>query len=164
MNREMLERWLELTRTWSVDPTQASLAFDDIQMRYAEGGRFYHTLDHIRDVLVIIERLGFRAKHLDAVRLAAWLHDVIYDRRASDNEELSADYAARFCEQFGIPDGSVVTSLILMTKTHRANDDADADAQILLDADLAILGASPVISCKLQYCFGNALLASQASL
>ena len=143
MDRKLLDRWLELTRAWSVDLTQASRAFDDIQRHYAEGGRFYHTLDHIRDVLVVVEELGAHATHLNAIRLAAWLHDVIYDSRASENEERSAGYAARLCEQLGIPDGTVVTSLILATKTHRADD--DPDAKILLDADLAILGANPTV-------------------
>jgi predicted metal-dependent HD superfamily phosphohydrolase len=65
---------------------------------------------------------------------------VIYDSRASDNEERSADYAERLCEKFSISVDRLVASLILKTKTHDAGD--DRDAQVLLDADLAILGAS----------------------
>ena len=51
----------------------------------------------------------------------------------------SADYAERLCERLSIPEGRLVAALILKTKTHSAGD--DADAQVLLDADLAILGA-----------------------
>jgi predicted metal-dependent HD superfamily phosphohydrolase len=72
--------------------------------------------------------------------LAVWLHDVIYDSRAADNEERSAEYGERLCQQLSIPEGRVVASLILKTKTHEAGD--DPDAKLLLDADLVILGAS----------------------
>src|SRR5205823_690987 len=74
------------------------------------------------------------------VKLAAWLHDVIYDSKASDNEERSARYAERLCKELSIPEGTLVSSLISKTKAHDAGE--DTDAQVLIDADLAILGAS----------------------
>jgi predicted metal-dependent HD superfamily phosphohydrolase len=110
---------------------------------YAGPGRFFHTLDHVRDVLDTVESLGSHTRNLNAVKLAAWLHDVIYDSRASDNEERSADFAQRLCEELSIPEGRIVASLILKTKTHDSGE--DADAQVLLDADLAILGASEAV-------------------
>jgi predicted metal-dependent HD superfamily phosphohydrolase len=64
----------------------------------------------------------------------------VYDSRASDNEERSAEYAERLCEKLSIPQGREVASFILKTKTHDAGE--DVDAQVLLDADLAILGAN----------------------
>ena len=71
--------------------------------------------------------------NLNAVKLAAWLHDVIYDSKASDNEERSAEYAERLSEKLSIPEGRMVASLILKTKTHEAGD--GLDAQVLIDAD-----------------------------
>jgi len=68
------------------------------------------------------------------------LHDVIYDSRASDNEERSAEYAQGLCRELSISEGRLVASLIMKTKTHDAA--ADVDAQVLIDADLAILGTS----------------------
>ena len=106
-------------------------------------GRFYHTLDHIKDVLETVESLGSHARNLNAVKLAAWLHDVIYDSRASDNEERSGDYAERLCEELSVLEGCLVAALIRKTRTHDAGQ--DADAQVLLDADLAILGASEAV-------------------
>jgi predicted metal-dependent HD superfamily phosphohydrolase len=143
MNLQMAQRWMDLTSQWSIDPSQASKTFEEIQRQYTEHGRFYHTLDHIRDVLAVVEDFGSHAKHLNAVRLAAWLHDVIYDSRASDNEVRSAAYSTRLCERLAIPEGSLVASLVLKTKTHLA--DNDPDAQVLLDADLAVLGARPAV-------------------
>ena len=140
MNDVLRRKWHDLLRVWAVDPALADRTFEDVREHYAEPGRFYHTLDHVQTVLETVESLGSYARNLNAVKLATWLHDVIYDSKASDNEERSADYAERLCEKFSIPEGHLVTSLILRTKTHDAGD--DADAQVLLDADLAILGAS----------------------
>jgi predicted metal-dependent HD superfamily phosphohydrolase len=136
-------KWNELVRNWAVDAAVRDRAFDDLQKHYAEASRFYHTLDHIENVLEVVDSLASHAKNLDAVRLAAWLHDVIYDSKASDNEERSAEYAERLCEELSIPEGTLVASLILKTRTHDAA--GDADAQVLLDADLAILGASEAV-------------------
>jgi predicted metal-dependent HD superfamily phosphohydrolase len=91
-------------------------------------------------MLEIVESLGAHAQNPNAVKLATWLHDVIYDSKASDNEERSADYAERLCEKCSIPEGNLVSALIRKTKTHDAGD--DADAKVIIDADLAILGAS----------------------
>ena len=140
MNDVLRRKWHDLLRAWAVDPALADRTFEDVREHYAEPGRFYHTLDHVQNVLETVESLGSYARNLNAVKLATWLHDVIYDSRASDNEERSADYAERLCEKFSIPDGRLVASLILKTKTHDAG--GDADAQVLIDADLAILGAN----------------------
>jgi predicted metal-dependent HD superfamily phosphohydrolase len=140
MNDVLRRKWHDLLRTWSVDHTLADRTFEEIQEHYTGPGRFYHTLDHIQNMLEIVESLGSNAQNLNAVKLAAWLHDVIYDSKASDNEERSADYAERLCEKLSISEGPRVAALIRKTKTHDAGE--DADAQVLLDADLAILGAS----------------------
>jgi predicted metal-dependent HD superfamily phosphohydrolase len=140
MKEEGRQRWHDLLRTWSVDPIQADLKFENVRRAYSGSGRFYHTLDHVLAVLGTVESLASVAKNLNAVKLAAWLHDVIYDSKASDNEDRSAEYAQRLCEKLAIPEGHRVAALIRKTKTHDAGE--DADAQVLLDADLAILGAS----------------------
>jgi predicted metal-dependent HD superfamily phosphohydrolase len=134
------QRWHELLRNWGVDPIQADQNFEEICNAYAGPGRFYHTLDHVLAVLGTVESLASYAKDLNAVKLAAWLHDVIYDSKASDNEERSSEFAEWLCQQLSIPGGHQVAALIRKTKTHEADD--DVDAQVLLDADLAILGAS----------------------
>jgi predicted metal-dependent HD superfamily phosphohydrolase len=84
-----------------------------------------------------------RIINFPAIQLAAWFHDVIYDSKAKDNEEKSAEYAAARLTSLEIPNNTVqsVQNLILHTKNHQAPP-ADIDSQILLDADLAILGAS----------------------
>jgi predicted metal-dependent HD superfamily phosphohydrolase len=109
--------------------------------QYAKADRFYHNWYHLEAVLTTIDQLRGQAQDLDAVRLAAWFHDVIYDSRARDNEEQSAAYARESLRALWVYDRlfDVVPALILCTKMHQAHD---ADGAVLLDADLAILGAA----------------------
>jgi predicted metal-dependent HD superfamily phosphohydrolase len=128
----LARRWLDLL-------PDAHSAFDDLVRRYAEPSRHYHTLAHIASVLEVIDRLVSHAP--PALVLAAWYHDAVYDSRAGDNEERSAELA-RHALAGRVGDGvcDEVARLILLTTSHTASAD-DHVGQVLLDADLAVLGA-----------------------
>lgn len=132
--------WIGLLHGLGED--EARRGFDELAAAYSAPGRFYHNLDHVRAVLDTVDGLADLARDVAAVRLAAWYHDAVYDSRAGDNEERSAALAAERCAGWGLPAPTVetVVRLIRATKTHQA-DPADVDGSILLDADLAILGA-----------------------
>jgi predicted metal-dependent HD superfamily phosphohydrolase len=110
MNDLLRQNWYDLVRAWAVDSRLADQTFEEVGEHYGGPGRFYHTLEHVRNVLQTVESLGSHARNLNAVKLAAWLHDAIYDSRASDNEERSADYAQRLCERLSIPERRMVAS------------------------------------------------------
>ena len=133
---------------------------DDVLIRYAEPHRHYHTATHI---MFVLRHLGdisraSRGDHSAApspeVVAAALYHDAIYDARADDNEARSADLAASDLDSVGWSHErcSTVAALVMATAGHLADDAAvdadgdaggDADRAMLLDADLAILGAEP---------------------
>src|SRR4051812_2563084 len=117
MNDVMAQKWHDLLSAWHVDSVLAGHKFNVFLRHFLEQGRFYHTLDHIQVVLETVESLGSSARSLNAIKFAAWLHDVIYDSKASDNEERSAEFAERLCQELAIPEGQHVASLILKTKT-----------------------------------------------
>ena len=119
---------------------RADAAFADLVARYAEPARHYHTLDHIRAVLDSIDSLWPDAP--PSLLLAAWLHDVVYDPRAADNEIRSADYARALLQTIGVSSDTIdeTTRLILLTRSHETDLD-DRPGCTLLDADLAILAA-----------------------
>jgi predicted metal-dependent HD superfamily phosphohydrolase len=136
--------WTQLSSSLGVAPEASQQAFDELVEHYFSPGRYYHTLAHIQHVLRTIHSLKDEARDLPAVLLAAWYHDVIYDSKAKDNEEKSAACAVETLRRLAIEEDRIrrVEELILMTKTHEAPAD-DRDAAVLLDADLAILGAAP---------------------
>jgi predicted metal-dependent HD superfamily phosphohydrolase len=140
----MRDEWLDLCSGFGVSDEAAQRAFDRLAAAYASPGRAYHTLDHIREVLRTLAPFREQLRNGEAVLFAAWLHDAVYDPRAKDNEERSADLAEAMLSDLGVsPDQTAeVRRLILLTKTHDP-EDVDNDGCLLVDADLAILGATP---------------------
>jgi predicted metal-dependent HD superfamily phosphohydrolase len=111
---------------------------------YSERHRHYHTLQHLRECLVQFDAAAMLARRPAEVELALWFHDAVYDPRRGDNEERSADWArdSVLAAGCGADMADRVAALVLATQSHVAAGD-DADAALLLDVDLAILGAAP---------------------
>jgi predicted metal-dependent HD superfamily phosphohydrolase len=133
-------RLSELGRAGDAQRTAAELV-----ARYREPHRAYHNLDHVADCLDKLElaRPMLRRDDADAVELALWWHDAVYDAKAGDNEEKSAalfrDAAAS--HRLATPLAEKVERLILLTKTHAPGP--DTAEQAMIDIDLSILGAPP---------------------
>src|SRR5262245_31364188 len=141
--RPLQQVWVEHLTAAGALAEAVPEAFAQLVAAYQSPGRYYHTLEHVARVLETAERLSNHVRELAAVRLAAWYHDAVYDPRANDNEERSAEMARAALNALAIAPPLVdrVVQLILATKTHLT--DCDPDAAVLLDADLAILGARP---------------------
>jgi predicted metal-dependent HD superfamily phosphohydrolase len=110
---------------------------------WTEPHRRYHDLAHLAAVLRLVDELAGAAADPDAVRLAAWYHDVVYDPERDDNERVSAD-RARAGLRGVVSDERLdeVERLVLLTAGHQPAP-GDADGAVLCDADLAVLAASP---------------------
>ncbi len=141
----LFNHWQHTLQNFGVEQLKVESAFVQLVEAYSTADRYYHTLQHIYYVLNKIQTLQANAQNLPAVQLAAWFHDVIYDTKALDNEEKSAEYACKLMNSWEINISYITTvnRLILNTKDHKATAD-DIDSHILLDADLAILAAQPV--------------------
>ena len=114
--------------------------------RWSEPQRHYHTVAHLSAVLEVVDGHAALAPHPERVRLAAWLHDAVYDPRAlgDANERDSAEFAAGLLATLGMPDevAAEVARLVGLTAGHATGDD-DPDGELLCDADLAILAGDP---------------------
>jgi predicted metal-dependent HD superfamily phosphohydrolase len=118
--------------------------FNQLVAAYSERHRHYHTLQHLRECLAHCEAAASLARRPAEVEIALWFHDAVYDQRRADNEERSAEWAWRAILAAGCAEevAQRVQSLVLATRAHEAPA-GDADTQLLLDIDLAILGAAP---------------------
>ncbi|MEU4559866.1 metal-dependent phosphohydrolase [Actinoplanes sp. NPDC023936] len=114
--------------------------------RWAEPQRHYHDVTHLAAVLDVVDRFEHLAPNPDRVRLAAWLHDAVYDPRAlgDANERDSAEFAEGLLLSLGAPDevAAEVARLVGLTAGHATEED-DPDGELLCDADLSILAADP---------------------
>ena len=138
---------VELRSTWQhVVGTGHQQLIDHLLARYREPLRHYHNATHVMMVLRHIDHIAQAgldpSVDLDAVRLAALYHDIVYDPTRSDNEAASADLAEHAAIELGWPAErcAAVHRLVMATVGHAPRG---ADEAVLLDADLAILGAEP---------------------
>lgn len=108
---------------------------------WSEKHRHYHTMQHLGECLDLFEKVHHTARRPAEIELALWFHDVFYDPRRDDNEERSAQWARECALQAGLPAETAdrLHSLVMATR-HEAVPE-DADAQLLVDVDLAILGS-----------------------
>jgi predicted metal-dependent HD superfamily phosphohydrolase len=116
---------------------------DRLLAAYDEERRGYHDLTHLSEVLDHVATLADAAEDVEAVVLAAWFHDAVYDG-AGDDEERSALLATEELTAAGVDGRRVaeVARLVRLTATHRPGP-GDRNGEVLSDADLAILAAPP---------------------
>ena len=130
-------------RAWSelAGDRDGSALRDELLTRYAEPQRKYHTRQHLEECLALFEEVIALAPHPAEVEMALWFHDAVYDVKGSGNEERSADCAHRALIDAGVDPASAdrVRQLVLVTKHDGVP--SSPDEQVLVDIDLAILGA-----------------------
>lgn len=114
---------------------------DDLLRRHAEPHRKYHTLQHLRECIAWCASTAHLALRPAEIEVALWFHDAVYALKSSDNEQRSADLAAAALLAGGATrDASDrVASLVLATR-HTVLP-ALPDEKLLVDIDLAMLGA-----------------------
>lgn len=142
------DAWAEAVSALGGDEGAARVDGSDLEQRYSEPHRRYHTGEHIHAVLAdatpIADALTLTATDRALLTLAACAHDVVYNARPGDDERASARWARHALDRAGLGDLAVrrVEQLVLSTLAHEAPR-GDLVAAALLDADLAILGAGP---------------------
>lgn len=135
-----LQRWQQLFSPFcSAQKSQQHYFF--LFNAYAQSHRVYHNFQHIIACLEHFDQVRGQLNEPLEVELALWFHDVIYQPTSSHNEENSANYAIRCLQDLNVPAAVQlrVRQLILLTR-HPSNPQNNDEA-LLLDIDLAILGA-----------------------
>lgn len=94
------DRFINLARTPASQTISAGW-FDVLAGLYGSPGRYYHTLEHIADLLARLDAatgnvVGVDTMERRTVEIAIWFHDAIYDVRRKDNEESSTSLAAAY--------------------------------------------------------------------
>ncbi|SNY04821.1 Predicted metal-dependent phosphohydrolase, HD superfamily [Paractinoplanes atraurantiacus] len=141
---DLVERFRVAARTAGATAADGDLdaAGAYLLTRWSEPQRQYHTVAHLTDVLNVIDLHASLSRHPERVRLAAWMHDAVYDPRAlgDANERDSAEFAEGLLTTLGVPEANAaeVARLVGLTAGHATEAD-DPDGELLCDADLAVL-------------------------
>jgi predicted metal-dependent HD superfamily phosphohydrolase len=142
---DLLTAWRESLP--AAAPTElAARAGADLVRRWGEPHRHYHTAGHLAVVLAVVDENAGHAADADAVRLAAWYHDAVYDPHRVDNEEASALLAESSLPALGVPTDRMaeVARLVRLTASHDPSP-GDRNGELLTDADLAVLASPPEV-------------------
>jgi len=131
------DRWNKLCRGATKETTRW---YGRLHELYSEPHRHYHNAQHIADCLKEFDSARDAAHEPLAVELALWFHDAIYNPRAADNEERSAELAAQFIRETGVAKEfePAVIQLVFATKHHDGT--LHRDAVLMVDIDLSIFG------------------------
>ncbi len=146
---DLSARWTAFAASIGAGGAAAAAAFADLAKRHGNPGRRYHTLAHVADCLAELDAAPGLCDRPDAVELALWFHDAVYDPRAADNEVRSAALLREAAARLGLDPALAARAGTLVRATaHLAGSgDRPSDAGIARDAaaihdiDLAILGA-----------------------
>ena len=144
----MSEPDLELEVAWQQYVSRDQHALVRLLARHREPQRHYHTAQHVAWVIRHVRELADAepVDHVEEVVAAAFYHDAVYEATSSGNEQASARLARRDLADLGWADDAVarVGSMIEATRhDHSTGEEEPRDTSVLLDADLAILGADP---------------------
>ena len=132
-------RWL---RTWaSLNLAPPTGLCEQLLRAWAEPQRHYHTLQHLAECLTLFDTLRAHAKQPADIELALWFHDAIYDVQGHDNEARSAHWAVEALAAGGVDTARCQRVHDLIMATCHTALPASPDQALLVDIDLAILGA-----------------------
>ena len=124
-------------------PALAPDVLASLLARWSEPHRKYHTLQHLRECLDVFGRHRALAEHPGEVAIALWFHDAVHDPSRHDNEAASAAWARRVLMDAGADAAAADRVHALIMATCHSEVPRTPDARLLVDIDLAILGADP---------------------
>jgi predicted metal-dependent HD superfamily phosphohydrolase/GNAT superfamily N-acetyltransferase len=138
---ELQGAWQRAWQAIGSEPAPGLLG--QLMAAYREPQRHYHTLQHLQECLGHLEGVLPCAERPGELALALFFHDAVYGVQAHDNEAQSAAWARRELLASGaaMEVADRVAALIMVT-CHAALPQS-TDECLLVDIDLAILGASP---------------------
>lgn len=135
--------WLSLMEKLKVR-VNSSAEYSKLVRAYQERGRYYHTLGHIRQCLELVDRVRHILHHESTVRFALLFHDLVYDIKKEDKENvnLSAEAAHAAAVELDVLSAGFKHDIktYIMATHHDDRKLVTVDEEFIADIDLAILG------------------------
>jgi pantetheine-phosphate adenylyltransferase len=109
----------ELLNKWNI-----KCDVNTVLSMWNESHRSYHTLNHLNDLIDQINenKYTFTDIQYEKLILTALFHDCVYDPMKQDNEEKSAEFFLKCCEDKTNRDIQDIYQIILDTKTHKPSN------------------------------------------
>ena len=140
VNSDLLQNsWPRAWRSLGLPPAPGL----DVQLieAYRQPQRHYHTLQHLLECLMQWETVMQLTQFPGELELALWFHDAVYHVKGKDNEAQSARWATKAMSEQGASAEQIRRVQGLIMATCHSAAPSQPDQQLLVDIDLAILGA-----------------------
>lgn len=136
--------YIELLEDFGVNLSSAENLWREINANYSNKNRHYHNLKHLEDLYSELETVKDRIHNWTVMLFTLFYHDIIYKSTKKDNEEKSAELAVKRMTEIGMQESAATLCFeqIMATKSHKEN--SDSDTNYFTDADLSILGRTPI--------------------
>ena len=105
--------------------------------------RPYHNAVHVEACLAALNRYRHLAGDPQALELALWLHDAVYDSTRHDNEARSAERGDAWLAERGATPEVIRKVHELVLATRHDVDPGTQDGRLIADIDLLILSEPP---------------------
>lgn len=142
---ELSDRWANL---WDkLEIIDRTGLFMTVMARYNELGRAYHNTVHLVEGLRILDLIKHHAtseRNFLLVQFAWWYHDIIYSTQSAGSERKSADLAKATLLKSGLCESEAQFVHDVIMATEHTTRVKSIDVALIVDADLAILGAPEV--------------------
>lgn len=148
---ELWTRWKALWERVSPrqDESPVAVLFNQLRGAYAlYQGREYHNLDHIGYCLEMLDTYRKLAQDPDAIEVALWYHDIVYEVRKRpkilpSHEALSAQFADRRLAGMDVEiDFREKVAGLIMATTHESCNIRTKDQTFIADIDWSPVGWS----------------------
>lgn len=118
----------------------ADAVYSDLERRYCEPHRHYHTLLHIADGFGDLDTVSDISKNPDALEAAWFLHDSVYELLSKTNEQDSAQLGASIFSHAGVRYPLIRDMCRLVIVTDHKTPPVTIDEKIIVCNDLAMFG------------------------
>ena len=122
------DKYIKILKSYGIE-----ISADEILKCYSEPHRYWHTIDHLLDIIREINKLyknkRINKREYNILIISAIFHDIVYDPKRKDNEDKSVGFMLSKCNGTPIIDENIVSSdisrvssIILNTKYHISKD------------------------------------------
>ncbi len=123
-------------------PDNSAAIHQQLVSAYNESQRRYHKLAHIEHCLKMFDQCKSLAGNPDALEIAVWFHDAIFEPGRRDNEALSAELYQDLSAGIHEPEMRQLVGRLIMATLHDGSSLDDSDACYMVDIDLSSFGFS----------------------
>ncbi|MEM7562350.1 MAG: hypothetical protein AAF353_04770 [Pseudomonadota bacterium] len=118
-------------------PDQSEQIYARLAAAYSEPHRYYHTMDHINYCLGQLDLCRSEVDNADAIEMAIWFHDVIYQPGNPDDERQSAALYADLAK--GVHSDHFISQVyeMIIATIHDGESLQHSDNKYMVDIDLS---------------------------